>query len=917
MNVRSGLSVLLALALGSCAAEGPKKYSFKLPEYHGNVDSNGLRVIILPDPSTDLVEIDVRYEVGGNEDPDGKHGIAHMVEHIMFQQKPIPDQPDQPPLFAVLQQLSLYTNAYTTWDTTHYQNLVTADNVEAILAIEAARMSLGCKTVSNEQFEREREVVRNEYRQNWSTPQMQALLKIRQAAYPPDHPYYGDVIGNDAELSSIQLADICKFMEDYYTPSRATLIIAGNVTQEQVLPLIGKYFGGIPKRDAKPRRAVAPITLKRKVVTHEMDVDDTMVAYVWAMPAKFSEDWAAASYARNVVMGLAASDADEWEFATGFTGVSDDGGLTGHVAPIFGVVISLRDAGDVDKAVDTLDRAAKRAYRFFDEAQDFDENIAREKADLLMSVESLNDRTDMFGDFAQFDPEGGYFLGALKRLDAVSTGDIRSAAKRIFDPGKAVIVVIKKKKGAEGMGKRAPMKFSAATADDRNGTVVDPAEAQQRIKVTAQKRAPLTRFKLGNGMQVVLAPRELGLPLMGVSLMFRVGYAHEPREKAGLARTAATELRPPGIDMGAGGEVQSANVLGRIGAHTDSGVTADTTTFDAVGLNIYDEVLIKGMERWIKAGEYDQEAIESRRKYLGFSLRNKSAAAQDKFSRAFAAATVGTDHPYASTGQPTLESLGHFGRDAAMAWKNAHYTPGNATLVVTGRFDPVAVEKLIRDNFGSWTGGSSVKPISPPTPPTAMTVMGVDNEPTASATVRVAFAVPSAMDGQYGARLILAEMLSGRMKTIREKLGSSYGVGAGLRISLAGGAYIIGGQIDMDRLGVSLRAIQDGIESLRKGEDFDAEFARARRVVLKQQLTSSSTVSEILGDLLTIVTFGLSDSYYDKLAQMIGATSPEQVKSLIEVELAPAHEVLGVMGERAKVDKAFAEAGLGGAKWVD
>ena len=85
---------------------------------------NGLRFVIMPDSTTQLVQVDVRYEVGAKEDPIGKAGIAHLVEHLIFQQRPpAADGTETPPLFQQISDKTIIFNAYTNWDTTHYMML--------------------------------------------------------------------------------------------------------------------------------------------------------------------------------------------------------------------------------------------------------------------------------------------------------------------------------------------------------------------------------------------------------------------------------------------------------------------------------------------------------------------------------------------------------------------------------------------------------------------------------------------------------------------------------------------------------------------------------------------------------------------------------------------------------------------------
>jgi zinc protease len=916
MRWRISCAVLASVAVFACSYTGRDKVTLKFPEEHGAL-KNGLRVIVLPDPSTPLVQVDVRYDVGDKEDPPGKGGLAHVVEHMMFQQHPA--GPDKPELFKVLFQIGLFTNAFTSMDSTHYQNLVRKEDLETILALEAARMNFGCKTIAEDQFRRELEVVRNEFRLRVGAPDDILEWKLLESTYPAGHPYYRLGIGTDAELTSMTLADACKFMEDYYTPSRATLIIAGNVTTAELQPLIDNYFARIPAREPKPTVQVPALAIKRKRVDLELDVEQTSVNVIWALPAQYSEDDPAAQYMERVVSGLVRQEGDEFDFATS---VRTDG-LGGQRAPAFAIRVSLRGPGDVDKALDSVFRAAKRAYRAVSEEQTYEEfkdQVALEKAGLLMAMEeSLGNRTLLYGDFAQFAPDLGYFGGLLQRIDHLDQGRIRAYVKAALDPDKAVIVVVHPKKGAQKGAALTGKKFAAGQVDNREASFVDASEAHGKLPIPADipSAQGSKTFTLGNGMKVLLQPSESSIPVMSVRLMFAVGSAHESPAQAGMATFAASNLRPPLADSGIGGEAALSNPLDQVGAETDTQVSPDTTVFSVRGLSIYSEPIIKGLERLIKAGDYSQESLEKIRQYHGYSLKRRSVRAQDHYQHEFAAAVYGPDHPYALTGQPTQKSLGNFGRDSLVNFKNDHYTAKNATLIVTGRFDPGEIEGLIRDNFGSWDGGHEDKPVaSAVAPRSAPVVLGVENEEDLSVRIQVAYPAPAGVDGQYAARLILAEMLSARMTVLREKLGSSYGAGARLIRHRGPGAYLIVAPVDGERAGESLVAVRSAVDSLRKGEDFDATFVRARRAVMKGLVSTSGTSGDLAERLLSIVTYGLSDKFFAKLIHQVAAASTMQVKALIEAELRPEVEVVALLGSKAQVEKAYAEAGLKMTKWV-
>ena len=105
-----------------------QQQTIKYSEFRAKLD-NGLRFVILPDKNTPMVHVAIRYEVGANEDPPGKAGLAHLVEHMMFQHRPL--GADKPPTFELIPQMATGFNAYTTWDQTHYYLDGRAEDVAA------------------------------------------------------------------------------------------------------------------------------------------------------------------------------------------------------------------------------------------------------------------------------------------------------------------------------------------------------------------------------------------------------------------------------------------------------------------------------------------------------------------------------------------------------------------------------------------------------------------------------------------------------------------------------------------------------------------------------------------------------------------------------------------------------------------
>ena len=171
---------------------------------------------------------------------------------------------------------------------------------------------------------------------------------------------------------------------------------------------------------------------------------------------------------------------------------------------------------------------------------------------------------------------------------------------------------------------------------------------------------------------------------------------------------------------------------------------------------------------------------------------------------------------------------------------------------------------------------------------------------------------PSApgIGGQHAARLIISELLDMRAAKVRETLGATYGINA-RRVDRRGPSYYeIAGTADAPRAGEALKALREAIESLRAGTDFEIDFVRARRKVVRDLLGAANTSTVLADRLAQIGTFDLPANYYATLLEQIAVVSPAQVKAVLATELDPKHEVVVTLGDRTTVDKTFVNTNI-------
>ncbi|MGE3547088.1 MAG: M16 family metallopeptidase [Kofleriaceae bacterium] len=496
-------------------------------------------------------------------------------------------------------------------------------------------------------------------------------------------------------------------------------------------------------------------------------------------------------------------------------------------------------------------------------------------------------------------------LDKIENFDMAKVGNV---LKKVLDPNKAKVVVFKpSKQGIKG-DTRSKLVFKSTSHDQIEQPEVDPAEAMRPMKVATELKglSNAQRFQLGNGMKVVLLPID-GMPLAAVQLIFNVGDSSNPDNPA-LASAAADFLSQP-LD---------AEASRRTGIGYSCSTTPDHTVCSTRGVNIYLDVMIKGLERYIRAGEYRQEEIEEWQKKVKAAYKLRRPQQELEFERQQLIALFGPDHPYTKTGVLVPSSVGKIGHDALTSFRDTHYSAANATLIVAGTFDAKRAESLIRGSFGDWSGGhkDTATPVAP-IKRAGPEYVGVVSDEDPQMNVVILYPAPAGIDGQEAGREVLTEMLNSRMWDIRAKLGSTYGTYASRDIRRGPSLYQMGGAIDTLRTGEAIKAMRDSLDALRRGENFDVDFVRARRKLVQRLLGESTMSMSLASKLGVIARYDLSLDYYNKLLQQLAAVSPAQVKALLKKELDPANEIIVTMGDRGAVTKAFSDAGITDVKLIE
>ncbi len=250
---------------------------------------NGMTVILHEDHSAPVAAAVVMYHVGSKNEKPKRTGFAHLFEHMMFQGSSHVADDEH---FKLLQEVGANINGSTNEDVTNYFEVVPSNYLELALYLESDRMGFLLPAMTQEKLDNQRDVVKNERRQNVdNVPYGTADEKIAKAMFPETHPYNWPVIGYMEDLSAAAMDDVKDFFRLNYAPNNAVLSIAGDFNPTDAKALVQKYFGTIPQGKSIERPKAAPISIsENKEMTFEDKVQLPRLYLTWHSPADFTRE---------------------------------------------------------------------------------------------------------------------------------------------------------------------------------------------------------------------------------------------------------------------------------------------------------------------------------------------------------------------------------------------------------------------------------------------------------------------------------------------------------------------------------------------------------------------------------------------------------------------------------------------------
>lgn len=410
---------------------------------------NGLQVVVIPNHRVPVVSHMMWYKVGSADEPEGKAGIAHFLEHLMFKGTTTRGPGE---FSRIINRVGGSENAFTSYDYTAYYQNVAKDQLGRMMALEADRMAN--LSLKPSDVESEREVILEERRSRTDNdPASQFGEQVVAATYLA-YPYRLPIIGWEHAMRGLSHDDAVAFYRTWYAPNNAVLVVAGDVTAEEVRRLAAGSYGVIPSRPVPDRVALRgqepPQLAARRLEMASPRVDQPSWSRRWLAPGVIWGDAAQAApleVLAEILGGGATSRLYRALVVENGVAVSAGAGYSpdGLGPQTFAVHASPRDGVELAALEAAVEAEVARLLRDGVTADEVAAAITRMKRQAVFARDDMLAPARLFG--AAMVAGGGIddVERWPERIGAVTAERIAAAAKAVLVPESSVTAILRPK----------------------------------------------------------------------------------------------------------------------------------------------------------------------------------------------------------------------------------------------------------------------------------------------------------------------------------------------------------------------------------------------------------------------------------------------------------------------------------------
>ena len=895
---------LLVLAL--FAQPAPKKYPVVDIAFNKYTLSNGLTLIVHEDHKAPIIAFNVWYHVGSKNEKPGKTGFAHLFEHLMFNGS----EHFNDDYFKLMDQIGATDlNGTTNNDRTNYFENFPVAALDKVLWIESDRMGFLQKAIDSARLNEQRGVVQNEKRQGENQPYAVAEELTVKSTYPAGHPYSWTVIGAMEDLNSASLDDVKEWFKTYYGPNNSVICIAGDITGEQALEKVKKYFGNIPASPPISKHAAWSAKMKDNHYQVAQDrVPQARIQKTWNIPGWGTPEMTYLNILLDILTNGKTSRLykrlvyDE-QLASNVFAYTQENEIGGQ----FNLFADAKPGVGLNKINDVINEELKRILASGVTAVELERAKTRAFTGFIKGAERIGGfggKSDILIQNQVYGGDPGYYKTVFKRIGAATPANIKDAATAWLTNGEYRLDILP---------------YGDFTTDSSNlDRDVQPAMgAAAVVKFPAVKE-----FTLSNGLKVSFVERR-SVPVVNMSLMLDAGYAADQFGLPGLASMTGTmitegtktksSLQISDLQADLGATVYSRSDLDK----TYLSLNALTANFDA-SLSLFTDVLLNPA--------FPQKDFDRVKKEQLLSIKQEQAQPVYMGLRILPKLLYGAGHAYSNpfTGSGTEASVNKIVREDLVKFYQLWFVPNNATLAVVGDITESELKTKLEKSLAGWKPKEvQKKNIGEVALPAHPLVYIIDKPGALQSIIFAAEISPSAKDPDYEAIKMMNKILGGEFTArinmnLREDKHWSYGAFS-INIAAKGPGFLTGyAPVQTDKTKESVMELKKEItQYINEKPATEAEFNKVRGNSILQLPGTWETNGAVLGSLQEAIMYDRGISYLNNYAAMLQNLQLGNIQNTAKKVIKPNGLTWVIVGDRAKIEKGIQELNIGPIKYIE
>jgi zinc protease len=800
--------------------------------------SNGLRVLLFPDPTKPTITVNITYLVGSRHEGYGETGMAHLLEHLMF--KGSKNHPNIP------QELSVHgarPNGTTWFDRTNYFETFDATdaNLQWALDLEADRMVNSF--IAKRDLDSEMTVVRNEFEMGENSPENILEERVMSAAFLW-HNYGKTTIGARSDIENVPIDHLQAFWRKYYQPDNAVLLVAGRLDEASTLALVDKTFSGIPRPDRTLDRTYTrePTQDGERWVNLERVGDVQLTCAVYHVPAASHAD-AAPMQILGEVLGATPSG----RLHKALVETKKAARVAAHFRPqtepgvLFAQVV-VREGVSLDDAKATMLKTLDGAASSPPSTQEID----RARVTLLKNIDLTLNQSDRLGlVLSEWIATGDWRLYFFHRdrLRAVSADDVKRVAATYLKPSNRTVGVFTPSSKPDRSEIPEGPDLAVLLKDYKGSGEIVAGEAFDATPANIESRTH--RTEVPGGLRLALLPKKTRGASVALSLIVHFGD-EKSLSGNGIVSDLCAAMLMRGSKKHSREQIRDEfdRLRARVGV-ADAGPGEVAASIETVKENL--SASLRLLAEVLREPAFPAQEFEQlRQERLARREQERSepqALGPVLYQRRLNPYPKGHIR-YTHTVEEAIDELKSLSLDDAKKFYASFYGASHGDLSVVGDFDASALTSLAKELFSDWKSPAPFVRVPRLYFNVSAGTESVETPDKANAIFLAGFNVAMRDDdADYPAMALVNYMLGGgflnsRLATrIRQKEGISYGVGSSftaspLDIAASFTTYAIYAPQNASKLETAFdeeltRALKDGFT--------DAEIAEAKSGYLKSR----------------------------------------------------------------------------------